>query len=212
MFEMLLNWWLFISLSLQAILVKMKKTNITQNVPASVEVEMFIHVRLTGVMHLLRRDPDRLIWAIYSISSITRLFRGLTSTSHSFVNNYVFCSRNLSPQSAPCLRPICSLCAISTADWGLLWRQNIWGVVCGLLGDWFPHAEEGWSGSGGLVQSATIVCFCSCCVSPSSHMDNPQAFLWVYEGLAVACGPLREEAGSERESCHCCSGAPPPLY
>lgn len=63
----------------------------------------------------------------------------------------------------------------------------------------------------GLLHSATTVCVCLRSVSPSSHRDNPQAFLWVYEGLVVACGPLEEEADSEQQSSDCSSGAAP-LY
>lgn len=40
----------------------------------------------------------------------------------------------------------------------------------------------------------------------SSHRDNPEAFLWVYEGLAVACGPLKEEASREQTSSDCDPG------
>lgn len=63
----------------------------------------------------------------------------------------------------------------------------------------------------GLFHSATTVCVCLRSVSPSSHRDNPQAFLWVYKGLAVACGPLSEEEGSEQKSSDCSSRAAP-LY
>lgn len=35
-----------------------KKTNITQNLPMSLEVEIFAHVRLAALKQLLRREPE----------------------------------------------------------------------------------------------------------------------------------------------------------
>lgn len=49
-----------------------------------------------------------------------------------------------------------------------------------------------------LLHSATTVCVCLRSVSPSSHRDNPQAFLWVYEGLAVACGRSKKRQTASR--------------
>lgn len=59
-----------------------------------------------------------------------------------------------------------------------------------------------------LLQSSTAshsdnMCLPASCLSRLTHRDNPKAFLWVYEGLAVACGLPEEEAGREQTSSDC---------
>lgn len=45
------------------------------------------------------------------------------------------------------------------------------------------------------------------CLSQLTHGDDPDAFLWVYEGSAMACGLSEEEAGREQPSSNCSPGA-----
>lgn len=42
---------------------------------------------------------------------------------------------------------------------------------------------------------------------PARTWDDPKAFLWLYEGLAVACGQPEEEAGIGQSSSNCSPGA-----
>lgn len=47
------------------------------------------------------------------------------------------------------------------------------------------------------------VCLPASRLSQLTHGDDPEAFLWVCEGLAVACGLPEEEAGREQPSSDC---------
>lgn len=56
-----------------------------------------------------------------------------------------------------------------------------------------------------LLQSFTAPhpdnkCLPTSCLAQLTHRDDPEAFLWVYEGLAVTCELLKEEAGREQPS------------
>lgn len=51
------------------------------------------------------------------------------------------------------------------------------------------------------------ICACQLLSFPAHTWDDPEAFLWVYEGLAVACGQPEEEAGREQPSSDCRPGA-----
>lgn len=59
-----------------------------------------------------------------------------------------------------------------------------------------------------LLQSSTAshpdnMCLPASCLYPAHPLDDPNAFLWFYEGLAVACGQLKDEAGREQPSSDC---------
>lgn len=60
------------------------------------------------------------------------------------------------------------------------------------------HTQQNGALLKSLLQSPTAshpgdVCLPASCLSQLTHGDDPEAFVWVYEGLAVACGPPEEE-------------------
>lgn len=120
------------------------------------------------------------------------------------------------------LHPICSMWAKASRVWGLFCRQRNPGVVqlvskVTVQQQQHQHFAKLCTPRGKMELSWRVCCshplrltqtICACQrpVFPSSHRDNPEAFLWVYEGLAVACGRLKEEAGREQTSSDCGPG------
>lgn len=76
------------------------------------------------------------------------------------------------------------------------------------------HPEEGWSSPPdefvAVIPTASHpdnMCLPASCLSQLTRGMIPKAFLWVYEGLAVACRLPEEEAGREQPSSDCSPGA-----